>query len=93
MTTPTETVGARTFHRPARDRPGLLGPGRPLHLPRHRRGVRRRLLRDGGARAGRRRPPSCISTREDETFYLLEGQLEFRLGEQTITAGPATSST
>jgi quercetin dioxygenase-like cupin family protein len=33
-------------------------------------------------------PPPHIHTREDETFYLLEGQLEFLLGEETIVAGP-----
>jgi oxalate decarboxylase/phosphoglucose isomerase-like protein (cupin superfamily) len=33
-------------------------------------------------------PPPHIHTREDETFYLLEGEVEFLLGEETITAGP-----
>ena len=33
-------------------------------------------------------PPPHIHTREDETFYLLEGAVEFLLGETTITAGP-----
>src|SRR5262245_12461321 len=33
-------------------------------------------------------PPPHIHTREDETFYLLEGKVEFLLGEQTILAGP-----
>ncbi len=33
-------------------------------------------------------PPPHIHTREDETFYLLEGQIEFLLGEETIVAGP-----
>jgi quercetin dioxygenase-like cupin family protein len=33
-------------------------------------------------------PPPHIHTREDETFYLLEGQIEFLLGEETILAGP-----
>jgi len=33
-------------------------------------------------------PPPHIHTREDETFYLLEGSVEFLLGERTITAGP-----
>jgi hypothetical protein len=32
-------------------------------------------------------PPPHIHTREDETFYLLEGQIEFLLGEETIVAG------
>jgi quercetin dioxygenase-like cupin family protein len=33
-------------------------------------------------------PPRHIHTREDETFYLLEGSIEFLLGEQTVVAGP-----
>ena len=33
-------------------------------------------------------PPPHIHTREDETFYLLEGDVEFLLGEQTVIAGP-----
>jgi uncharacterized cupin superfamily protein len=32
-------------------------------------------------------PPPHIHTREDETFYLLEGQLEFLLGDETVVAG------
>jgi quercetin dioxygenase-like cupin family protein len=33
-------------------------------------------------------PPPHIHTREDETYYLLTGQLEVLLGEETIVAGP-----
>jgi quercetin dioxygenase-like cupin family protein len=33
-------------------------------------------------------PPPHIHTREDETFYVLEGECTFRLGDETITAGP-----
>jgi quercetin dioxygenase-like cupin family protein len=33
-------------------------------------------------------PPPHIHRREDETFYLVEGRIEFVLGEKTITAGP-----
>ena len=33
-------------------------------------------------------PPPHIHTREDETFYVLEGQVEFLLGEETTVAGP-----
>ncbi len=33
-------------------------------------------------------PPPHIHTREDETFYVLEGNVEFLLGEQTVVAGP-----
>src|SRR6476659_8204106 len=33
-------------------------------------------------------PPPHIHTKEDETFYVLEGQIEFLLGEELIVAGP-----
>jgi quercetin dioxygenase-like cupin family protein len=33
-------------------------------------------------------PPPHIHTNEDETFYVLEGRCSFRLGDDTITAGP-----
>jgi quercetin dioxygenase-like cupin family protein len=33
-------------------------------------------------------PPPHIHTREDETYYLLEGQIEVLLGEETVVAGP-----
>jgi quercetin dioxygenase-like cupin family protein len=32
-------------------------------------------------------PPPHIHTREDETFYVLDGEIEFLLGEETIHAG------
>lgn len=32
-------------------------------------------------------PPPHLHTREDEAFYLLDGQLEFTAGEQTVLAG------
>jgi uncharacterized cupin superfamily protein len=33
-------------------------------------------------------PPPHIHTREDETFYLIEGQIELLLGDRKIMAGP-----
>jgi quercetin dioxygenase-like cupin family protein len=33
-------------------------------------------------------PPPHIHTREDETFYVLEGQVEFLLDAETVLAGP-----
>jgi mannose-6-phosphate isomerase-like protein (cupin superfamily) len=33
-------------------------------------------------------PPPHIHTREDETFYVVEGEIEFVLGEETVLAGP-----
>jgi quercetin dioxygenase-like cupin family protein len=33
-------------------------------------------------------PPAHIHWREDETFYVLEGNCTFRLGDDLVTAGP-----
>ena len=33
-------------------------------------------------------PPPHIHTLEDETFYLLEGECTFRLGDEVVSAGP-----
>ena len=33
-------------------------------------------------------PGPHIHTREDETFYVLEGEVEFLLGDDVVTAGP-----
>ena len=33
-------------------------------------------------------PPPHVHTNEDETFYVLEGDVTFRLGDETVTAGP-----
>ena len=33
-------------------------------------------------------PPPHIHSREDETFYVLEGSVEFLLGEEIVLAGP-----
>ena len=33
-------------------------------------------------------PPPHIHRHEDETFYIVEGECDFLLGEETITAGP-----
>ncbi len=36
-------------------------------------------------------PPLHIHHNEDETFYILEGELEMRVGEKTFTASAGTS--
>jgi quercetin dioxygenase-like cupin family protein len=33
-------------------------------------------------------PPPHVHTNEDETFYVLEGAVTFRLGDETVLAGP-----
>ncbi len=33
-------------------------------------------------------PPPHVHSREEEAFYILEGEITFQVGEQTIVAGP-----
>ena len=33
-------------------------------------------------------PPPHTHSNEDETFYVLEGRVDFRLGDERVTAGP-----
>lgn len=35
-------------------------------------------------------PPPHIHANEDETFYVIEGEIEFLLGEELVTGGPGT---
>jgi quercetin dioxygenase-like cupin family protein len=35
-------------------------------------------------------PPLHVHTREDEAFYIIEGEIRFRQGEQEFVAGPGT---
>ena len=35
-------------------------------------------------------PPSHIHSREDESFFVLEGEIEFQVGDEQITARPGT---
>jgi quercetin dioxygenase-like cupin family protein len=35
-------------------------------------------------------PPPHIHPREDEFFFVLEGEVEFQIGDETITARPGT---
>jgi hypothetical protein len=38
-------------------------------------------------------PPPHVHTREDEAFYVLDGQLEFTAGSRPFWPAPATTST
>jgi quercetin dioxygenase-like cupin family protein len=88
MTTLTRTRAARLLHRPAAAGPAFWGPGDHytfLVTGEESGGAyfaMEALVPPGGG------PPPHIHTREDETFYLLEGQIEFLLGEELIVAGP-----
>lgn len=35
-------------------------------------------------------PPPHVHTREEESFYVLEGEITFRVGDQPLVAGPGT---
>ena len=79
---------ARLFHRPVATGPAFWGPGDHytfLVTGEESGGAyfaMEALVPPGGG------PPLHIHRREDETFYLLEGAIEFRLGDEAIMAGP-----
>ena len=87
IATSVPTAG-RLFHRPVATGPAFWGPGDHytfLVTGEESGGAyfaMEALVPPGGG------PPPHIHRREDETFYLLEGQIEFVLGDETITAGP-----
>jgi quercetin dioxygenase-like cupin family protein len=86
-TTPSERTG-HLLHRPVATGPAFWGPGDHytfLVTGEETGGAyfaMEALVPAGGG------PPPHIHTREDETFYVLEGEIEFLLGEETILAGP-----
>ncbi len=79
---------ARPLHRPVATGPAYWGPGDHytfLVTGEETGGAyfaMEALVPPGGG------PPPHIHRREDETFYLVEGELEFRLGDETVTVGP-----
>jgi quercetin dioxygenase-like cupin family protein len=87
MTTDTSTHSL-LFHRPVHTGPAFWGPGD--HYTFLVTGAEsggayfamEALVPPGGG------PPPHIHTREDETFYLVQGRVEFRLGDRVVTAGP-----
>jgi quercetin dioxygenase-like cupin family protein len=88
-TTPhTLSTHGELLHRPFRTGPAFWGPGDHytfLVTGEESGGAyfaMEALVPPGGG------PPPHIHTREDETFYLLEGNVEFVLGEEAIVAGP-----
>ncbi len=91
MTTVAEapsTTHARVLHRPVDTGPAYWGPGDHytfLVTGEETGGayfVMEALVPPGGG------PPPHIHRREDETFYLVEGEIEFKLGDEVIAAGP-----
>ncbi len=88
MTTTHTQTGARLFHRPVATGPAYWGPGDHytfLVTGEESGGAYFAMeahVPPGGG------PPPHIHRDEDETFYLVEGEIEFRLGDETITAGP-----
>jgi quercetin dioxygenase-like cupin family protein len=88
MTITTDATAARALHRPSSTGDAYWGPGD--HYTFLVTGAEsggayfamEALVPAGGG------PPPHIHTREDETFYVLDGEVEFLLGEETILAGP-----
>ena len=87
MTAVQASSGARLFHRPVATGPAYWGPGDHytfLVTGEESGGAyfaMEALVPPGGG------PPPHIHSREDETFYVLDGEIEFRLGDETIAAG------
>jgi quercetin dioxygenase-like cupin family protein len=87
MTESDRSPCARLYHRAAGSGPAYWGPGD--HYTFLVTGddsdgayfAMEALVPPGGG------PPPHVHTRETETFYVLEGQIEFLLGEETIVAG------
>jgi quercetin dioxygenase-like cupin family protein len=81
------TLSAQLLHRPADAGDTFWGPGdlyRFLVTGAETGGAyfaMEAVVPPGGG------PPPHIHTNEDETFYVLEGECEFRLGDDVITAG------
>ena len=78
----------RLFHRPAGTGPVFLGPGdlyRFLVTGAESGGAyfaMEAVVPPGGG------PPPHIHRREDETFYVVEGAITFRLGDETVLGEP-----
>jgi quercetin dioxygenase-like cupin family protein len=79
-------AGARLVHRPVHTGPAFWGPGDHytfLVTGEETNGAyfaMEAIVPPGGG------PPPHIHTREDETFYVLEGEIEFVLGDDVVTA-------
>jgi mannose-6-phosphate isomerase-like protein (cupin superfamily) len=81
-------VAGRLFHRPVATGSAYWGPGDHytfLVTGEESGGAyfaMEALVPAGGG------PPPHIHTREEETYYVLAGQIEVLLGEETVVAGP-----
>ncbi|MCL4849160.1 MAG: cupin domain-containing protein [Acidobacteria bacterium] len=79
---------SRLMHRPADTGPAFWGPGDHytfLVTGEESGGAyfaMEAFVPPGGG------PPPHVHRREDETFYVVEGRIEFRLGDDLIEAGP-----
>jgi quercetin dioxygenase-like cupin family protein len=88
MTTAIGATTARLLHRGAGTGPSYWGPGdRYTFLVTGEESggayfAMEAFVPPGGG------PGPHVHTREDETFYVLEGHVEFLLGEETVVAGP-----
>jgi mannose-6-phosphate isomerase-like protein (cupin superfamily) len=88
MTTATATATPRLVHRPVATGPAFWGPGDHytfLVTGEESGGAyfaMEALVPPGGG------PPPHIHRHEDETFYLVEGEIEFLLGDAIVMAGP-----
>jgi quercetin dioxygenase-like cupin family protein len=88
MSTNTSAAAGRLLHRPVDTGRAYWGPGdRYTFLVTGEESggayfAMEPLVPPGGG------PPPLTHTREDETFYLIDGQIEILLGDRKIMAGP-----
>jgi len=84
----TVTSSARLLHRPAGAGPAYWGPGdRYTFLATGEETGGAYFAMEAWVPSGGG-PGPHVHTREDETFYVLEGEIEFTLGDDTVVAGP-----
>jgi quercetin dioxygenase-like cupin family protein len=84
----SESPAGRSLHRPADTGLAYWGPGdRYTFLVTGEESAGAYFAMEASVPPGGG-PPPHIHSREDETFYLIEGQIEFLLGDKTVTAGP-----
>jgi quercetin dioxygenase-like cupin family protein len=82
------TTAARGFHRGAAEGPSYWGPGDTytwLVTGEESDGQYFSMLAVVPPNGG---PPPHIHDNEDETFYVLEGQPTFRIGDERVVGGP-----
>lgn len=83
---PTDEARARAYHMPAGTGPAVWGPGDVYTLLATGKDTGEAYFQFEAVVPGGGGPPPHIHHREDESFYLVKGELEIRLGDRTVLA-------